>query len=192
MAEIDHKSKRFHELYVRDRQKLVRFARSYVRDEALAEDIVMESLANCWEHRDSIRENTSPMPYILTSVRNLCLNHLKAQQVRLKAHTELHDTEIRILNLQIMSVTACDPAELLADEAQKIFDRAVDELPERTREVFERGVLLNQSYRQITDEMSLSFGTVDHEMRRAKKNLADKIKKYHPELVPIIVFWFAN
>lgn len=189
MSDNLSKSQQFHALYENNRRRLFRFALSYLRDEVVAEDIVMDGFMHYWEHRDSIREDTSPLPYILTTVRNGCLNHLKAQLVRQRARNELYDTNSRIVELQIQSITACDPTELFTEESRHIVARAVSELPGQTREVLLRSMFQEQPYKQIMAEMNLSFGTVDHEIRRAKKILAKKLKMYHPDLLTVLVFW---
>ena len=192
MSEIDSHILQLHKLYMANRHKLLKFAYSYLRDEMMAEDIVMDSFMHYWEHRDTIREDASPLPYILTIVRNRCLNQLKAQRVREKARGEIHDANIRMLDLQISSITACDPTELFTKEAHQIVAKAISELPDKTREVFMRSMLYDQPYKQIIAEMNVSFGTVDHEMRKAKKILAEKLKVYHPDLLSVLAILFLH
>ncbi len=192
MPNSDLHTHQFHELYVKNRHKLFRFAHSYLRDEMVAEDIVMDSFMHYWEHRDTIREDSSPLPYILTIVRNRCLNHLKAQQIRQRARGEIYDRDTRILELQISSMTACDPTELFSEEARRIVAQAIAELPGQTREVFIRARIQDQSYKQIIAEMNIPFSTVDHEMRKAKKILAEKLKRYYPDLLPVLAIFLLH
>jgi RNA polymerase sigma-70 factor (ECF subfamily) len=152
-----------------------------------AEDIVMDSFMHYWEHRNTIGESESPLPYILTTIRNSCLNNLKAQRIRKKAHGEILDISTRVLELQISSLSACDPKELFTEEARQIVARAIAGLPEQTREVFLRSMFRCQSYKQIIAEMNVSFSVVDHEMRRAKKILSEKLKKYRPDLILMLL-----
>jgi RNA polymerase sigma-70 factor (ECF subfamily) len=192
MHETDIQARQFHELYTGHRQKFFRFAYSYIRDEMVAEDIVMDSFMHYWEHRDTLTEDRSPLAYVLTIVRNRCLNHLKAQQVRQRAQGEMHAVGVRVLELQIASMTACDPTELFTREARQIVAKAISELPDRTREVFMRSMLHDQPYKQIITEMNISFSTVDHEMRKAKKILAEKLKRYHPDLLLFLLLLFIH
>lgn len=186
MSESNRKNQQFHELYVNNRQKLYRFAYSYVRDSMVAEDIVMESFMHYWEHSDSIREEASPMPYILTCVKNKCLNHLKAQQVRRRAQTEIISVSDKVLKMQVSSLTACDPQQLFSEEAQQIIEKAIAELPDQTRDVFIRSRFMEQSYKEITAETGIPFRKVDYELRKASKMLAEKLKTYLTDLLPII------
>lgn len=193
MFEGDAKSRELHELYLDNRARLFKFARSYLRDDAAAEDVVMDSFAELWERREALKEGASPLPYLLTTVRNRCLNVLKSRRVRQRAHGAILDTEARVLELQIASITACDPTELMAEESRRIVSLAISELPPRTREVLTRSLFHDQPYRQITSEMNLTPSAVDHEMRRAKRMLAKKIGRYRPDLLAFLsaVFLFC-
>lgn len=190
MHYIDLQTQQFHELYVKNRQKLLRFAYSYLKDEMLAEDIVMDSFMHYWEHRETIEKDVSPLPYILATIKNRCLNQLQKLRVRQRAQSEIHAVNARILALQISSLTACDPNELFSREAKRIIGKAISELPKQTREVFIRGRIQDQPYKQIIAEMHITLGVVDYEIRKAKKILAGKIKSYYPDILLILIFLF--
>ena len=59
----------------RHRAALVRFAGSYLRDHALAEDVAQEALARLFEEAESPRQ---PRAWLLRATRNLCLNRRRA------------------------------------------------------------------------------------------------------------------
>lgn len=163
------------------------FAYSYLRDEMAAEDIVMDSFMHCWESRNTIKEDASVLPYILTTIRNKCINYLKSQQIRLKAKNEIHTLNARILHAQIALLTACDPTELFTKETRQILSKAIAGLPGKTREIFVRSRLQEQSYKQIIAEMNVSFRNVDYELRKATKILSENLKEYFPNLLFVVV-----
>ena len=127
----------FDRLFGEYRPRFIRFAASYVTDAAVAEDIVMESFMAAWERRALLSERSLP-PYVLVIVRNKCLNHLRARQVRLRAEEHLHSHGARMLELRISTLEACEPAQLFSDEARRLVNETLDRLPDRTREVFVR------------------------------------------------------
>lgn len=181
------KTRQFHELYTNYRKKMYCFAYSYLRDETAADDIVMDSFMHCWEYRDTIKEDASPLPYILTTIKNRCINHLKSEQVKLKARNEIYTLRSNLLQTQITSLNACDPTELFAKETRQILSKAIAGLPDKTREIFVRSRLQNQSYKQIIAEMDVSFRSVDYELRKATKILSENLKEYFPDLLPVII-----
>lgn len=180
-------SHQFHELYINYQKKMFYFAYSYLRNEMAAEDIVMDSFMQCWEYRSKIKDDSSPLPYILTTVRNKCINYLKSQQLRQKAKNEISTLNSKILHTQITSLTACDPTELFAKETRQIISKAIADLPDKTREIFVRSRMQNQSYKQIIAEMNISFRSVDYELRKATKILSDNLKQYFPDFMFVII-----
>lgn len=192
MQDTEVKTRQFLELYADYRQKLFYFAYSYLRDKMTAEDIVMDSFMHYWEHRDSIWKESSHVPYILATVRNKCLNHLKSQQVKQRAQNEISALNAKLLQTQISSLTACDPQELFAEESRQIIAEAIAGLPEQTREIFIRSRFKDMSYKQIITEMNIPFRTVDYELRKATKMLAGNLKKYFPYLLPILMLFLVK
>lgn len=174
----------FNRLFGAYRERFIRFATGYIGDRTVAEDIVMESFFASWERRDMLTETTFP-PYALTVVRNRCLNHLRAQEVRLRAAENLRSRNMRILHVRVASLQACDPEELFGDEARRLVEEALDRLPARTRDIFVRSRFGGQSYRQIADETGSTVKSVEFEISKAMKSLRVVLKDY----LPLLAFW---
>jgi len=56
--------KQFNELFNEYYERIVRFAKSYVRDLAVAEDFASEAFAAFWENRAILSDETNPRAYI--------------------------------------------------------------------------------------------------------------------------------
>lgn len=54
----------FGQLFMRYRDRYISIARSYIRDDIAAEDIVAESFTNFWDNRDKIELDNVPEAYI--------------------------------------------------------------------------------------------------------------------------------
>ena len=67
----------FGKLFIKHRNGFIAIARSYVRDQAVAEDIVSECFTTFWDRRDCVELKISPEAYILRSVKNRCLNWMR-------------------------------------------------------------------------------------------------------------------
>lgn len=174
----------FNRLFGEYQHRFIHFALTYVADTAVAEDLVMESFVAAWEKREQLTAETFP-PYTLTIVKNRCLNHLRGQGVRLRAATELHSHGLRMLDMRIATLEACDPEELFSEEARGLVEQALASLPARTREIFVRSRLQGQSYKQIAAEMDTTVKSVEFEVSKAMKTLRVKLKDY----LPILAFW---
>lgn len=176
--------RRFNRLFEELKPRFIRFASGYVADEAAVEDIVMESFMAAWERRDtlSVREFA---PYALTAVKHKCLNWLRAQQVRLRAAEALHTHSARVLHTRITTLQACEPEELFSDEARRLVERALERLPERTREIFIRSRYRGENYKEIAARTGLTVKSVEFEISKAMKHLRIVLKDY----LPVIAFW---
>ena len=84
----------FNKFFTENQHRFIRFAWTYTRDEVVAEDIVMESLMAYWENRDHMTPEINPAAYVLTVVKNKCLNYLRHLQLvndgsdRVASHSE--------------------------------------------------------------------------------------------------------
>ena len=63
----------FSEYYIR----FVRFACSYVKNYSVAEDLVMDSIMTFWNKKENLLEDTNIPAYILTVLKNKCIDHLR-------------------------------------------------------------------------------------------------------------------
>ncbi len=75
----------FNNLFNEYNERFIRFAIGYVKEKQIAEDFVSEAFTAFWENRGQLLPNTKPQAYILTAIKNKCLNHLQHIQVRQRA-----------------------------------------------------------------------------------------------------------
>ncbi|WP_308503162.1 sigma factor [uncultured Alistipes sp.] len=97
----------------------------YVRNAAVAEDLVSDSFMSFWEIRESLPADINIPAYILTSVKNRCLNHLNAQLRHRQAEQDLHSTCQRLLLADVRSLSACDPDRIFSEEICRLTDDAI-------------------------------------------------------------------
>ncbi|WP_418992698.1 RNA polymerase sigma-70 factor [Alistipes sp.] len=175
----------FNHLFGVYQQRFIRFAVSYIADEAAAEDIVMESFVAAWSRRETLSV-TMFAPYTLTIVKNKCLNWLRAQQVRSRVAEDLHSHGDRMLRMRISTLEVCDPEELFSEEARRLVEKTLAALPERTREIFLRSRFRGESYKQIAAETGTTVKSVEFEVSKAMKQLRTALKDY----LAYFIFWF--
>ena len=135
----------------------------YVRDRGIAEDLVSDSFMAFWEERDRLPEDVNAPAYVLTIVKNKCLNHLKVRLLHLQIEKKLHSTQQRLIQSDIQSLAACVPDTLFV---------------ELTRRIFEGSRYENKSYKELAQELNIAFTHVNFEMRRALKILREEFKDY--------------
>ena len=112
--------KAFNQLFADYQGRFIRFANIYVRDIAVAEDFTIEALMQYWENRNTLKADSNVPAYILTIIKNKCINYLQHIQVREDASEHLKNHAEWELNTRISTLEACNPEELFTAEAQDI------------------------------------------------------------------------
>ena len=95
--------KAFNQLFTDYQGRFIRFANTYVRDMDVAEDFTIEALMYYWENRHSLEANSNIPAYILTIIKNKCLNYLQHLQVREEANEQIKNHADWELNTRISS-----------------------------------------------------------------------------------------
>lgn len=179
----------FNKLFTDYQGRFVRFANTYVRDVAVAEDFTIEALVYYWENRKSLAENTNAPAYILTIIKHKCLNYLQHLQVReeisekMKIHAEWE------LNTRISTLQACDPEELFTAEAQAIVDRTLASFPEQTRKIFVMSRYENKPHKVIADELGITTKGVEFHISKVLRTLRVNLREY---LSAFLYFFYLN
>lgn len=172
--------KQFGYLYNQYRQRFVIIARRYVRDRMVAEDIVADSFVTFWNNRDKISSDANLPAYILTTVKNNCLNWLHSQQIHYRIEEQIATSQARITDASIRSLNAMDPNQLFAEDVQKIVAEAIRKMPELTREVFLKSRSRGLTYAEIAEELGISHRRVVSEMQSALALMRKALKDYMP------------
>ncbi|MBQ3612995.1 MAG: RNA polymerase sigma-70 factor [Bacteroidales bacterium] len=180
----------FGHLYNQYRQRFVIIARRYVRDRMIAEDIVADSFVSFWNNRNSIPSDSNLPAYILTIVKNKCLNWLHAQQIHMRIENNIQTAQSRLVDANIRSLESCDPERLFASEVREIVKEATSRMPELTRIVFEKSRNEGKTYAEIAKECGISTRQVTSEIQKALAILRRALKDYMPAIM--LSFYLNN
>jgi RNA polymerase sigma-70 factor (ECF subfamily) len=145
---------------------LARFAFLFVKNECLADEIVQSFFVKLWQQRDKIRIATSVKSYLYTSVRNTALNFLKKEQTR----TALQETYAK----------EPEPEKSLSVNMEflTLVNEAVEQLPNRTKEVFLLCKNEGLTYSEIAQYLQISAKTVENNMGIAFRKLREYLMPY--------------
>ena len=84
------------------------------------------------------------------------------------------------LTMRITSLEACEPETLLRNEVQKLIDKALKQMPEKTRNIFVMNRYEWKSYQDIAQETGLSIKSIEYHISKALKVLRHELKDYMP------------
>ena len=160
----------FEKLFRAEFKGLCFFAQKYVKDFDAAREIVQDSFISLWEKRATIDASRPVKSYLTTAIHNKCHNYLRDNR---KFDTNL----LQIENLFELS-DGSGTDVLVEKELHQSIKLAIDELPEKCREVFLLNRYENLKYQQIADQLGISVKTVEAQMSKALRHMRIKLAGY--------------
>lgn len=176
----------FNHFFINYQQRFVHFAITYVRDEIVAEDIVIESIMYYWENRERLPVNTNIPAYVLTAVKHKCIDYLRRQQIWQDASDEISQIYAWDLLSRITTLEDFEPDEVFTKEIQEIVDKTLEGLPEQTRRIFMMSRYENKPHKEIADLLDITTKGVEFHISKATKVLRVALKDY----LPVSLFFF--
>lgn len=177
----------FNEIYAAYHRKSFLFAKSYVHDDLVAEDIASESLIKLWE-----RLKTEPIeekyvgPFLFAILKNKALDFLKQEEVKRRAFESMIDWQQQELSIRISTLESCDPDKIFSEEIERIIHETLKSLPKQTQEIFRLSRFENLSNKDIAQQMGLSVKSVEYHISKTLKVLRVTLKDY----LPLFYFFF--
>jgi len=167
----------FDQLFKEYHQRSFLFAKSFVRIDAVAEDITADALMATWER---MQEETllSPRCFLLKVIKNKALDYLKHQRIHRQLIEPLDSWNEWELQLQIDNLNEINEERIFLKEIKKITEQALDTMPIKTREVFELSRHQFISGKDIARQMGISLKGVEYHITKALKVLTVNLKDY--------------
>ena len=169
----------FRRLYPR----LCAYANKFVQDTGDSKEIVQDLFLAIWNNREHLDESRSLEAYLFTSVKNKCLNVLKARIVKSK-QAEL----LWMLYSEESSMNDNSYHVLLANELQSDFNKALQKLPSECRRIFELSRFEGLRYQEIAGRLNISIKTVETQMYRALNKLRIELREHLAIVIFLILF----
>lgn len=163
----------FEKLFHRYYPGMCRYAESLLRSAEVAEEVVQDVFYNLWKNRETLRIYRSWQGYLYRSVFNNAMMYLR----KVRREQPLEEQHAR--QLEFPSEDLSDQLEL--DELSGLVLRTLEELPERTREIFRLNREDGMKYREIAERLSISVKTVEAHMGKALRALRTMLQKYEQE-----------
>ncbi len=160
----------FEALYDRYQKRLFHFILRFVRERALAEDILQETFLRLLKGKRRFRKDSRFSTYLFTITRNLCLDTLKSWEKR-------HVFTSQENNIERTTDKSKGPDKLLEEtEMGKILQNAIQSLPPDQREVLILSKYSGLSYDGIARIVESSPAAVKQKAYRAMLSLKQKLK----------------
>lgn len=163
----------YRELFRRHYSGLLFYAARIVGDEE-AEDVVQDAFFDLWNRRDEIEVGDQIQAFLYRSVYTRALNVLKHRAV--VDDYSATEQEFYRRRLDYYQPEHADVIRRMEDEELHAeIAKAINELPDKCREVFKMSYLHNMKNKDIADVLGLSLRTVEAHMYKALKILRGKL-----------------
>ncbi len=169
----------FNKIFERNYRRSFLFAKSFVHDDMVAEDIVAESLFKFWQYIRKSEGEVSDV-VLLTILKNAAIDYLRHEKSKQSALEDLTDTAMRNLEIQISSLEACDPDEIFSDEIQQIVENTLKTMSEQTRQIFIMSRYENKTVKEIAELQHITSKAVEYHITKSLKALRVALKDYFP------------
>ena len=174
----------FEHLYREYYPKAVFFAQQYIRNEEEAKEIAQDAFVTLWEKRATIKPELSIRAYILTIVRNQCLNVLR-KRITEQKYTDRLSAQEETANYMALNDSTLDTLHI--KELEELIEEALTEMPEKMSEVYRMNREQELTYDEIAIELAVSVKTIEYRMSKALLFFRSKLKDYLPTCIFILL-----
>lgn len=154
---------------------LCAYARRWVNDPDVAEDLVQDFFVRLWINSSKPEIISSLKSYLFTSVKNMALNHLKHDKIK-----ERYGIKVRQTSSAHEESTGWEFTE---PELTELIEKGIEKLPPRCREIFILSRFEGKDNGKIADMLDISKRTVELQISKALKILRNELKDYLPAML---------
>ena len=169
----------FGAIMARYNQRLFRAARSVVRDEAEAEDVLQEAYTRAFAAFHGFRREASLSTWLTAIVINEARGRLRRRRptVGLEAVEAAQQESGQVIMFPSTFGAASPEADAARAEARRLLEHAVDELPETFRVVFVMREIDGLSVEETAQALELRPATVKTRLHRARRLLRESLEE---------------
>ncbi len=147
---------------------MYRLARSIVRDAALSEDVVQESLLKAWQAAESFRGDASLRSWVLRITHNTAISTLRKRREELRGPSDMPEGPPGV------NTDRAVDGRLAVNELWA----ALDDLDPTSRSIVILREIEDFSYEEICETLELTLPVVKTRLFRARRSLAKSLEAW--------------
>lgn len=148
------------------KDKIFRFARSIMSDEAEAEDITQDIFEKLWVRRISLDECTNLEGFVMSSVRNLCYDRIRNRRMK--------EGKFESIRQETPEHTQPSPDNI---DTREIVAGLISRLPEKQKAVMHLRDIEGYEMDTIAETIGMDPATVRVTLSRARKTVREELVK---------------
>lgn len=140
------------------------FARSLLKDDMVADDLVQNVFVRLWTSREKLDADRSIRNYLLVSVRNEVFCYLRANRIQ----------KVEALQYDVMDESSDIHDKVAAKDMERDISYIIEDMPDRRKEIFRLSRNEKLSNKEIAQRLGLSVRTVEKHIENALSDIRHK------------------
>ena len=165
--------------------RLKGYCKLFVADDNKVEDLIQETFITFWEKRHSIKTDRSIESYLFVILRNNCMNFLRNEKLE-KTTSSVDIEEVSELQYLYQIDFLGKEEKSLEEQLVESFQVAVDELPDKMKQVFKLCKIEGRKQKEVAEEMGISIKMVEKHIAKAKEQIRKKLIDQYPTLIILV------
>ncbi len=178
---IDGSQESFRKIMDKYQKPLYYHVLKMVKNHEQVEDLVQEAFMKAFDNLGSYNTSYAFSTWLYRITTNHTIDYLRKRKLQTTSINEPVKTKDGDMEIQISDEAETDRA-IIRKERRAIIHEAIENLPDKYRQVIEMRHLEELSYQEISDQLDLPLGTVKAHIFRARemlyKSLKDKKDKF--------------
>jgi RNA polymerase sigma-70 factor (ECF subfamily) len=150
----------FTHLFYRYSDELFTYSLKILHTEFWAEEVIQNMFMQLWVHREALRGIDNPRSYLFRIAANRAIDILRA-----------NEKAIRLRYMQSVSTVYTPESDLIAKDNENIIEKAIHQLPEKRKLIYQLRNREGMSYEQISEVLHVSKHTVRNQLAKALENI---------------------
>ncbi len=157
----------FDQLFDRYSQRLYRFSKSLLKNHEDAEEVVQEVFFRIWKKRNDINERKSFQSFLFSIAYNLIVDQFRQR---------MKDQKYEQFLIKQAQQNYLNPGnELEYRELKKQVNKAITELPEQRKKIYQLSREKGLSYKEIAGRLHIKPKTVENHINLALKYIRKRL-----------------
>ena len=171
----------FEKIFKSNHDQIVGFCNQFISDRDKAKSLTQEVFLNLWLNREKIETLNGIRSFLYTYAKSSCLNYLRHRKVISKYEDKQLQEKEEEINREVLE--SFDFNSLEFSELEELIQKAINDLPEKCRQVFIMSRYDRKMNKEISEELNISVKAVEANMTRALKTLKSKLSEYLPAIL---------
>lgn len=175
----------FEKVFKSNHNQIVGFCNHFINDLDKSKSLAQEVFLNLWLNHEKVETLNGIRAFLYTFARSSCLNYIRHRKVIYKYEDQQLQKEEEELNLAVLESFDFHSLEFV--ELEELIQHAINDLPEKCRQVFIKSRFDGKMNKEISEELNISEKTVEAHMTRALKTLKLRLSDYFPAIVVQVI-----